>query len=126
MLPNTTFTLLKTFLVQWTGSDAQTNVASFDVSYRKAHWNGNFNRPPLWLDDTTDGDRDFTATPGWTYCFKVRATDLAGNVGGFSPERYTALPFPVATLQVIKGLSYETRPKARTSAPTSDPRRAST
>jgi len=107
VLPNATFTLLKTFLVQWTGSDAQTNVASFDVSYRKAHWNGNFNRPPLWLDDTTDGDRDFTATPGWTYCFKVRATDLAGNVGGFSPERCTALPVPVATLQVIKGLWYQ-------------------
>ena len=107
VLPNTTFTLEKTFLVSWTGSDAQTNVASFDLSYRQAHWNGDFNgRPPLWLDDTTNADSNFTGKPGWTYCFKVRPTDLAGNVGGFSPERCTALPVPAATLHVDKGIWY--------------------
>lgn len=107
VLPNTTFTLEKTFLVSWTGSDAQTNVASFDLSYRQAHWNGDFNgRPPLWLDDTTDADSNFTGKPGWTYCFKVRATDLAGNLGGFSPERCTALPVHAATLNVQKGTWY--------------------
>ena len=37
----------------------------------------------------------------------MRTTDLAGNVGGFSPERCTALPVPVTTLQVIKGLWYQ-------------------
>jgi hypothetical protein len=108
VLPNATFTLETTFLVSWTGGDAESNVASFDLSYRQAHWNGDFNgRPPLWLDNTTDADAEFTAKAGWTYCFKVRATDLAGNLSDFSPERCTALPVPAATLHVERGLWFE-------------------
>lgn len=104
VLPNKVFTLAKTFLVSWTGSDGQTNVASFDLIYRRARWNGAFNaRPPLWLDDTTDAATDFNGVVGWTYCFKVRATDQAGNVSGFSTERCTAIPLPAASMKIERG-----------------------
>lgn len=63
------------FTVNWSGSDARAGVRWYDVQYRDATQNN-------WTDwqvNTAALGDIFTGQPGHTYCFRVRAMDVAGN-----------------------------------------------
>lgn len=74
------FTFSSTFTVGWTGSDAVSGLAFFDVEYQEN--NGPW-KP--FITRTTLSFTDFTgAVAGSTYGFRVRAVDRAGNAQPFT------------------------------------------
>ena len=91
VLPASTTTLAKTFTVSWGGGDTN-GLASFDVQYTKAAWNGKFGGATALKSATTATSTTFTGVPGFEYCFSVRARDKAGNLSGYSATKCTALP----------------------------------
>jgi predicted phage tail protein len=68
------------FQVTWSGSDATSGVASYDIEVQLdgGAWVN-------WISATTQTSALFTPTIGHTYSFRVRAVDHAGNAGGWSP-----------------------------------------
>jgi hypothetical protein len=92
--PAQPFQLDPTIETQYSATDSESSVASYDVRYRVAAWNGGFgayHRPPAW-QHTTATDQALGGSPGQDYCFSVRARDLFGNTSGWSADRCTALP----------------------------------
>ncbi|MCX6031731.1 MAG: hypothetical protein NT169_20815, partial [Chloroflexi bacterium] len=92
------------FAVAWSGSDATSGVATFDVQARSdgGDWAD-------WLATTTAASATFTGADGLSYAFRARAADRAGNVGEWSAERATtvnlsapAVDFVGATLAPVK------------------------
>ena len=67
-------------------------VASFDVRYRRAPWNGGFGAWRAWQASTTTARSAFRGEPGSTYCFAVRATDDRNAVSSWSSTSCTATP----------------------------------
>ncbi|HJP89403.1 MAG TPA: hypothetical protein VJ850_10250 [Candidatus Limnocylindrales bacterium] len=65
--------------ISWTGTDADSGIASYDVqrSYDGAAY-------ATIASATTATSLDWTMTPGHTYKFRVRARDKAGNVGAWT------------------------------------------
>jgi hypothetical protein len=65
--------------ITWTGTDADSGIASYDVqrSYDGAAY-------ATIASATTATSLDWTMTPGHTYKFRVRARDKAGNVGAWT------------------------------------------
>lgn len=65
------------YVPTWSGSDATSGVATYNVDYRLSTattWT-------TWLVNTSATSASFTPpTPGATYCFRSQATDAAGNV----------------------------------------------
>ena len=102
VLPTSTSTLSKTIAVRWSGADTN-GVASFDVQYTKAAWNGKFGAATVWKSATTATSATFTGVPGYEYCFSVRARDKAGNVSGYSAKKCTALPLDDRALAASAG-----------------------
>jgi alpha-tubulin suppressor-like RCC1 family protein len=84
----------------WTARPRLEPVASYDVRYRRARWNGAFGDRITWRSGTTDTAATFHAAPGSTYCFSARARDAAGVVSPWAgevdpylaPETCTAVP----------------------------------
>lgn len=86
------YTLGSTVGLRYLGSDSGSGIASYDVRYRRAAFNGAFGAlayPSSW-QATTATVRVIGSQPGYTYCFSVRSRDAAGNVSLFSAERCTA------------------------------------
>ena len=100
--PASTTALAKTFGVSWGGSDTN-GVASFDVQYTKAAWNGKFGPATVLKSATTSTSATFTGVPGYEYCFSVRAHDKAGNVSGYSATKCIALPLDDRALAASAG-----------------------
>jgi len=68
------------FTVSWSGADALSGLAGFDVQYKDSvdgAWTD-------WLTDTTATSASFTGQDGYTYAFRVRARDNTGNVSVYS------------------------------------------
>ncbi len=63
-----------TFTIQWSGSDPETSILAYDVQYKVG--NGNWQDLLLF---TTSTSYQFTGNNGFTYSFRVRSYDLAGN-----------------------------------------------
>jgi hypothetical protein len=79
--------------VKWSGSDAGSGVASWQVQSRRAPYSGGFGS---WSSATTfaAGTLAHTFTGlsrGYDYCYRVRAVDAAGNMSAYSAPRCTAL-----------------------------------
>jgi hypothetical protein len=91
------------FAVVWSSTDAGTGVASYDVRYRSARYNGGFGVETSWQSATSATSAVFVGSPGTTYCFSARARDRAGNLSGWSAETCTALPVDDRTLGVASG-----------------------
>jgi hypothetical protein len=72
--------------VSWSGSDATTHVASYDVQYRV----GSGGSWTTWRTATQDTSAVFGPTAPVTvmrdqvYFFRIRARDEAGNVSGYA------------------------------------------
>ena len=79
--------------VTWSGADAGSGVAGYDVRYRTAAWNaagfGAWVLPAAW-QHTTARSATLALAAGVDYCVSVRARDLAGNVSGWSVPRCVA------------------------------------
>ncbi|MFN2539478.1 MAG: fibronectin type III domain-containing protein [Mycobacteriales bacterium] len=86
------FTTAVTVGLRYAGTDAGSGIASYDVRYRRAAFNGGFGALtyPTSAQATTATVRVFPAQPGYTYCFSARARDAAGNTSPWSAERCTA------------------------------------
>ncbi len=77
----------ESFTVGWSGEDniGGVGVAFYDVQYTynlEAEWVD-------WMIETKDRQSTFSAEQGDTIYFRVRATDLAGNVGEYSNSAFT-------------------------------------
>lgn len=92
------------FDVDWSGNDATSGVASFDIQY-KVGTGGTYTN---WLNGTTLTTAQFgpsspiTVGRGEVYIFRLRAWDNAGNVSDYalSPETETLVPYLI-TLPVV-------------------------
>ncbi|MBV9369296.1 MAG: hypothetical protein JO074_05670, partial [Frankiales bacterium] len=89
------WTLVRAIPIAWSGSDSESGVASYDVRYQSAGGTaafGSFRYPSGW-QHTTATSGSVTGNLGLEYCFGARATDLVGNVGTWSANRCTAIPY---------------------------------
>ena len=59
--------------VAWGAPYALVPVASFDVRYRRVRWSGKFGEWSTLLSTSTKTATTVVTTPGYTYCFAVRA-----------------------------------------------------
>lgn len=92
--------------VSWTGADAYTGIAYFQVRYRKASYAGGFGSwtvPSGWTRLTSTSLTQRSLAPGYTYCWSVRAVDRAGNVSPWSGQRCTAVPLDDRALAASAG-----------------------
>jgi putative hemolysin len=64
------------FRVEWSGSDAESGIANYDIQYRV----GTSKTWVTWLSATSATDGVFTAPQPGIYFFRSRARDRAGNV----------------------------------------------
>jgi uncharacterized delta-60 repeat protein len=86
--------------LQWIAMDDNTGVKNFDVRMRNALYNqAAYGVYSSFKTATPLSGGTFTATPGRTVCFGVRATDMANNVGVYGPDGCVAYPVddPTAT-----------------------------
>ena len=77
----------------YSATDAN-GIASYDVGYRFARWNGPFGAwsyPSAW-QHTTRTSQTVNLAPGQEVCFQVRARDPLGNTSGWSAPRCTTRP----------------------------------
>ncbi|MCX6030937.1 MAG: hypothetical protein NT169_16775 [Chloroflexi bacterium] len=84
--------------VSWYLTDLVSGVATFAVQYRVA--GGDWG---TWVEGTTERSAAFSGEDGHTYEFRVRPTDLVGNVGEWSPARSTTVDAtpPTAALNAL-------------------------
>lgn len=76
--------LSTTIRVAW---EAVESGATYDVRYRAAAFGGGFTDATDLVTGSQQTSQRLRATPGSTYCFSARATDVAGNVSSWSAER---------------------------------------
>jgi hypothetical protein len=67
-------------------------VASYDVRWHRARWDGGFGSWHLAASHTTATQQTIALSPGYTYCLEVRAWDRASNRGAWSAPVCTARP----------------------------------
>lgn len=90
----------------WTAADSGgSGLATYDLRTRWASPSAGFGAytyPSSWQKLTV---KSLTATlsPGYQYCFSVRARDRAGNTGAWSPERCAAMPLDDRALSASTG-----------------------
>jgi acyl dehydratase len=99
--PTARFTTAAAIPLSWTAADSATGVASKDVRWSFAPYNGTFGAwsQPANLQHLTGQNSSFTPPKrGGTYCFSVRATDGAGNTSAWSPSACTSVPVDDAAL----------------------------
>ena len=87
-----TWTLGTSVPVSWTGTPGTNAVASYDVRYRRAAWNGTFGTSVAWQVVAPGTSSSLALLVGSTYCFSVAARDVDGFVGSWSAERCTSRP----------------------------------
>jgi len=78
--------------LEWGGTAGSWPIASYDVRYRRAAWNGAFGAYAAWRSATTAEDGVFAASTGATYCFGVRANDTNGGHSAWTADACTAVP----------------------------------
>ncbi|MBI1376374.1 MAG: CHAP domain-containing protein [Frankiales bacterium] len=80
--------------VRWSAPVASSAVASYTVHYRRAGTDGRYGpwiTPSTWRALTTT-HLSLPMARGTTYCFQVRATNRAGQVGPWSPSHCATTP----------------------------------
>ena len=64
--------------LSWSGRPAIAPIASYDVRYRRARWDGRFGAWTPLLTASPATTATVTTPTGYTYCFAVRARDTSG------------------------------------------------
>ncbi|WP_328996670.1 hypothetical protein OG394_18670 [Kribbella sp. NBC_01245] len=99
---NPTFALTKAGTATVTyGATDPSGVASYDLRYRTAHYNGTFGayaNPRIGSKLTS---LTLNLAAGYEYCFSVRARDSFGNLSGWSAERCFARPVDDRSLTAV-------------------------
>jgi hypothetical protein len=96
--PTAVITALPTWLaslsvpLSWNAVAGTSAIASYDVRYRRAAWNGGFGSQVTWQSATTDTSATFPASPGSTYCFSVLVRDTLAVPSAWTAETCTAIP----------------------------------
>lgn len=76
-----------TFKVRWGVSPTPVAVVAYDVRYQSFTWTDEYYGPRArWLSATKATMKVFRGTPGFTYCFEVRARYADGGVSPWSGE----------------------------------------
>ena len=78
--------------LRWTAVAGTSPVATYDVRYRRAAWNGSFGSSVTWLSRTAATSATFPGSPGSTYCFSVLARDTLDATSVWTAETCTAVP----------------------------------
>ncbi len=78
--------------VAWSGTPAGAAIATYDVRYRRAAWNGAFGVLAPWQTDTAATGATFVGLAGSTYCFSARSKDGDGLYSAWTAETCTATP----------------------------------
>jgi hypothetical protein len=92
--PSTLFSLSQSVTTRYSATDGGTGVASYDVRYRVAKWNGSFGSyvmPAQWQGVTATRET-LAGSPGHEYCVSERAHDMIGNVSGWTPDHCQVVP----------------------------------
>jgi hypothetical protein len=100
--PTAVVTLATSFPVSWSATDLS-GIAHYDVQVETAGWNGGFGAFSGFKNATTATSANFTGSPGHTYCFRVRATDNAGNTSGYTAVKCTAVGLKASSLSYSAG-----------------------
>lgn len=96
--PGAVITALPTWLaatsvpLRWGAVAGASAVASYDVRYRRAAWNGAFGSYVTWRAATSATSATFPVSSGYTYCFSVRARDALGGLSTWTAATCTAIP----------------------------------
>jgi photosystem II stability/assembly factor-like uncharacterized protein len=106
--PTAPVQLASSTLVSWSGSDASSGVAQYQVRYQRAAYNAGFGAwvyPAGWqaLPASTSKVTATGLVQGYDYCYSVRATDQAGNSSAWTPSRCTARALDDRTLSASTG-----------------------
>gem|GEM_PF-3007790 len=100
------FELSSTIDIAYSGADAYSPVASYDIRYAFAPWSsvylGSYLEPPAW-QATTSTSETLAGVPGDAYCFQVRARTPSGVTSPWSRQACTALPLGAQSLRVLRG-----------------------
>ena len=89
----------------WFGGNTSSAVATYDVRFRKARWDGSFGswtRPASW-QGTTVTNTPLGLRAGYDYCVSVRARNRAGQLSGWSGQRCLARALDDKRLSVSSG-----------------------
>jgi hypothetical protein len=78
--------------LSWSATPGSAALASYDVRYRKAAWNGVFGAYVLWQSATSSTTAPFTLAAGYTYCFSSAARDVNGLASGWTADKCTVAP----------------------------------
>jgi hypothetical protein len=90
----------------WSTRDATSGVATVDVRYVRAAYNGPFGSPvypSTWQRTTVAGVTMSGPARGFTYCVSARARDEAGNVSAWSAPRCSATALDDRSLAASAG-----------------------
>ena len=103
--PTTLGTVLTKTRFTWFGGNTSSAVATYDVRFRKARWDGSFGswtRPASW-QGTTVTNTPLGLRAGYDYCVSVRARNRAGQLSGWSGQRCLARALDDKRLSVSSG-----------------------
>ena len=94
--------------VKWSAVAGTKAVASYDVRYRRAAWNGSFGGYTTWKSKTTAANGTLTAAKGYTYCVSSRARDTVGALSAWTAETCVAVPLDDRSLSRSAGWTKKT------------------
>jgi hypothetical protein len=100
------FGLPSSWGLSWSGTDARSGVANYDVRYARAAYTTGFGAwayPGPWQHTSAVKATLAGVAAGYDYCFAVRSRDKAGNVSGWSANRCTARPLDDRALAASTG-----------------------
>jgi len=90
--PTTLGSVLTKTRFSWFGGYSSSAVATHDVRWRRARWDGTYDawkRPAGW-QATANVDAPLGMKPGYTYCVSVRARNMAGQLSTWTGSRCLA------------------------------------
>jgi hypothetical protein len=92
--PTSTYTLSTSIPVAFSADDEEggSGLASTQIARRSGAYTATLGSVSTLNPTATLSPESFTGTYGYTYCFKARAQDHAGNVANYTAERCTAIP----------------------------------
>ena len=107
--PTATFTTSQSISVAWKATDAETSVASTDVSWQRMPVGGGsasaWTYPAAWQATSARTTVFTNAGLGFRYCFRTRARDIVGNVSPWSASACTNVPIDDRSLVATGGWS---------------------
>lgn len=97
----------------WTGRVSSSAIASYDVRWRRARWDGTYDawRRPAGWQATANLDAPLGMRPGFTYCVSVRARNRAGQLSDWTGRR--CLARALDDRRLVPSSGWKTRSGAR-------------